>query len=132
MNLIQQDNIQPAQNLPLGDPTVYTGPMGNCVCVIVMWNPDPQGRYQNVRGFHGSGGIGGVNFGSLFQGVPNLGSTSILVISGHGNMDIYSIQSERNTIRTQADNHFLTHAYIHVTHGVGSATIDRFGQITRH
>ena len=78
MQLTQQSTPAPAQNLPAGDNMVITGHMGDCVSAIVLWNQDGNGRYQNVRGYHGAGGFQAINLPSLFNGVPNAAGTRII------------------------------------------------------
>ncbi|WP_283138836.1 hypothetical protein [Rhizohabitans arisaemae] len=78
MQLTQQSTPAAAQDLPAADNTVVTGPMGDCVSVIVLWNPNGAGQYQNVRGYHGSGGFQAINLPSLFAGVPNAVGTRIV------------------------------------------------------
>ncbi|MEU7852374.1 hypothetical protein [Nonomuraea sp. NPDC049141] len=77
MNLTQQSTPAPAQTLPAGDNEVITGAMGDCVSVIVLWNQVGP-NYQNVRGYHGSGGFQAIDFPSLFNAVPNAAGTRII------------------------------------------------------
>ncbi|WP_049560093.1 hypothetical protein [Nonomuraea sp. SBT364] len=77
MILQQRSDPQPAQDLGAADDTVITGPMGDCVSVVVLWN-QVGGRYQNVRGYHGSGGFQAINLPSLFHQVPNNAGTSVI------------------------------------------------------
>jgi hypothetical protein len=77
MILTQQSTPAPAQNLPAGDDVMITGPMGDCVSVIVLWGLVGQ-AYQHVRGYHGSGGFLSINLNSLFNGVPNNAATRII------------------------------------------------------
>jgi len=61
-------------NLPSYCSTFSTGPMGDCVAVVVLWNdgggPLPDGSFGHVRGHHGFGGAQAVQFGKLAEGVP--------------------------------------------------------------
>jgi hypothetical protein len=71
-------NGELAQDLPQGDDVMGTGDMGDCVCVVVLWNHNPvTDVYDNVRGYHGWGGFGEIDLESLFQDVPNAQGTVI-------------------------------------------------------
>jgi hypothetical protein len=76
MVLTQQDVNGAAENLPAHEDTMITGPMGDCVSIVVLWN-FAGARAGNVRGHHGSGGFGAVNLASLFAGVPNNANTVV-------------------------------------------------------
>jgi hypothetical protein len=77
MILSQRSSPDPAEDLPAGDNTMITGYMGDCVSVIVLWGL-VGGVYQNVRGYHGSGGFEAIDLPSLFGGVPNNAGTRII------------------------------------------------------
>ncbi len=81
MNLSMQSHDQHAQDLPLGDESMTTGDMGDCVSIIVLWNFQ-DGRALQVRGFHGFGGFGEINLDSLFANVPNNAHTIIHAFYG--------------------------------------------------
>lgn len=130
MQLMQRNNPHaPAQILPAHDNQVLTGAMGDCVSVIVLYNP-VGGVYQNVRGYHGGGGLGNVNFNSLFNGVPNLPTTQIIMVSGTLQNSFYATTTNRDRMRQEANHAGLNNAHIHCRHGFPTATIDRHGNIT--
>ncbi len=83
MELTMRGEGEPAQDLPAGDNEVDTGPMGDCVSVVLLWNLQA-GLYQNVRGFHGAGGFLAINLDSLFAGVPNAAGTLMIACMGGG------------------------------------------------
>ena len=131
MQLIQRnDPHQHAQDLPPAENDVSTGYMGDCACAIVMWNPDHNGRYLHVRGYHGGGGLGNVNFASLFAGVPNLVTTRIYMVSGTLQNSFYAIDTNRTEMRNAAIANGLGNAYLRCNHGYSIAAIDRNGNIT--
>jgi hypothetical protein len=81
--LTQQSNHHRAQNLAKRFDEVETGPMGACVSVVVLWEWSiEKGRYKNIRGFHGGGGVEAINFDSLFDKVPDGPGTLIIVCYG--------------------------------------------------
>ena len=132
MILIQRNNNNAmAQVLPANDNEIDTGYMGDCVSVVVLYNLGANNVFQNAKGYHGGGGLGNVNFGSLFAGVPNLTTTMIVVVSGTLQGSKFSQQNNRETIRDEANNHHLNNAYIQLCHEFGRATITRSGLITR-
>jgi hypothetical protein len=64
---------------------MYTGMMGGCCAVVVLWNQDPvTHRYRNVRGQHGAGGPGALNWGLLLQGVPTDGTSRVVIACAPG------------------------------------------------
>jgi|GEM_PF-5916110 len=131
MQLTQRNSPHfPAENLPVADPSMITGWMGDCVSVIVLWSPGPGGRYANVRGYHGGGGIENVNFPSLFAGVPNLTNTLVFVVSGTLQGSHYASDSNRTAIRTASNAAGLFNAYIRCYHGYSNRSVDRFGNVT--
>lgn len=105
--------------------------MGDCVSVIVLYNLDANNVFQNAKGYHGGGGLGNVNFDSLFNNVPNVHTTMIVVVSGTLQNSAYAQQNNRLTIRQEADNHGLGNAYIQCCHAFGNTRVTRNGNITR-
>lgn len=132
MQLIQRNNnTSAAQILPVNDNEITTGPMGGCVSVIVLYNLNANNVYQSAKGYHGGGGLGNVNFNSLFANVPNVHTTMIVVASGTLQASQYAQQNNRQTIRQEANNHGLGNAYIQCCHGFGNTRVPRNGNITR-
>ncbi|SDG47458.1 hypothetical protein SAMN05421505_104278 [Sinosporangium album] len=122
MQLTQQSTPAPAQDLPGGDNTVITGPMGDCVSVVVLWNPDGNGRYQSVRGYHGSGGFQAINLPSLFNAVPNVVATRII--------GFFTTQSLSSNDRQRFQDYCVAHfanAVCTVAQGGGNYRVDRTG-----
>jgi hypothetical protein len=72
------------ERLPDNDNSLRTGPMGNCVSVVVLSNPDGNGRYSDVVGWHGWGGLHKIDFAKLMAGVPNNPTTRVLILPGTG------------------------------------------------
>ncbi len=129
MQLMQQPVTGTAQNLPAHDNTMDTGPMGCCVSVIVLWNPNAAGVYQNVRGFHGGGGAQAVNYASLIAGVPAHATTQVFVFNGPDNRS----DLERRIVNREVRNNILVHLHgiqVRIYHGIASATVDRSAQVT--
>jgi hypothetical protein len=117
----------PPQDLPLHDNQMETTEMGDCVCVIVLWTP-VAGTYQNVRGFHGGGGIDNVNVAGLMNGVPNAATTQIYVIAGPGNKSQFGKVTLNNwylaNVRTTHPN-----ALIRFHHRIANAVVHRNGDV---
>jgi hypothetical protein len=132
MQLIQRNNNGfPAQILPNNDNEIITGPMGDCVSVIVLYNLNAHNVFQHARGYHGGGGLGNVNFASLFGGVPNVHTTRIIVVSGTLQTSQFAQQTNRETIRQEANDNGLGNAYIQCYDGFGNTRVTRNGNIAR-
>ena len=58
---------------------MMTGSMGGCVSAIVLWDRAASGDYRRMRGQHGSGGEGAIDWQRLLGGVPEDGSATIVV-----------------------------------------------------
>lgn len=124
----QNDPSGLPQTLPLTDNQVDTGYMGDCACAIVLFNP-VGGSYTGVRGYHGGGGLGNVNFGALFAGVPNVAATRIIMVSGTLQGSLYAITTNRDTMRAEANSAGLNNAQISCVHARSRAVVDRTGAI---
>ncbi|MEV3978574.1 hypothetical protein ACFYUV_26460 [Nonomuraea sp. NPDC003560] len=121
MILTQQSTPAPAEDLPANQNVMITGPMGDCVSVVVLWN-QVAGAYQNVRGYHGSGGFQAINLPSLFAGVPNVAGTRII-----GFFTVQSASSnDRQRFRDYCAQNF-PNAQAVVAEGGGNYRVDRTG-----
>lgn len=87
------------QNLSGGDNTIVTGPMGDCVSVVVLWNFVGAG-YTHTRGWHGLGGVQAVDMAAMMAGVPNNVLTQVILIPGSLQQSNYA----RNSILEYVDN----------------------------
>ena len=118
MQLIQRNNAGfAAQVLPAIDNQITTGAMGDCVSIVVLYNRNPAtGRYADAMGYHGGGGLGNVNFVSLFAGVPNAATTLIIVVSGTLQGSFFAIQNNRDTARQEANLNGLNNALVRCYH----------------
>jgi hypothetical protein len=131
MQLTQQGITGAAQNLPAIDNQVDTGPMGDCVSVVVLWNLNPaNGQYQNVRGFHGSGGFGAVNMASLLNGVPNAAATQFIALLGTLASPASGSQDRGRVTAAHAAQLPLSTLQIFQDHG--SYTVSRNGAVVQH
>lgn len=127
LTLTQQSIGGQAEELSSSQKWMCTGAMGCCVCVIVLFNKVNE-VYQDVRGFHGGGGIAAVNFASLFHGVPDNNTTQVLVIAGPENMSDYG----KKWVRTKVIDEMATtipHAFVRFHHGITNAKVDRSGDV---
>lgn len=92
MELRQGDTAEHVKTLLPNYDGFYTGYMGDCVCVIVLWNfNQANSEYANARGMHGSGGVGAIQWDKILQDVPNNENTRVIAIGGtigkNGNRD---------------------------------------------
>jgi hypothetical protein len=110
---------------------IDTGFMSDCVSVVVLSNPNGQGEYQNAVGYHGGGGVENVNFGALFQNIPNLTTTLIVMVSGSLNLTTRRCKANREQVRTAAQHAGLTNVAKLYVHACSRATIDRRGNVIR-
>jgi hypothetical protein len=132
MELQMRQSTEGAQDLGEFDDVIETGFMGACVSVIIGWTPNDAGEMDNMRGFHGAGGIGGVNFRALLRDVPNHESTKVWTMSGADNNTLYSIEANRTTIlrevRTRVGNAVIQ---IRSIHDARNARVFRNGNVVR-
>ncbi|MBN1510181.1 MAG: hypothetical protein JW955_25260 [Sedimentisphaerales bacterium] len=135
MELTAQMPTGTPQDLHKGYDFIDTGAMGDCVSVIVGWNPNAKGYMANMRGFHGWGGLPNVNFKALFRGVDNNKSTQVWMISGSSNNYLkgsFGIEGNRARIHEEVQRAGLTEVrQIRCIHGVQQAQVNRFGVCTR-
>lgn len=136
MTLQMQSVTGAPQDLAAHLDYIETGAMGDCVSVIVGWNPDANGRMANMRGFHGAGGLPNVNFTALFNGVPNNANVQVWMVSGSSNNHLkgsFGIEGNRARILHEVRNVAGLNNVIMIrsVHGVGNAQIDRSGQVTK-
>ena len=118
------------QNLPAVDANIFTGEMGDCVSVIVLYNYN-QGlnSYTNGRGWHGLGGAQVIDMAAMMAGVPNSALTQVIVIPG--------LLQQTNFARGMTLAHVYAglaaaHANVNVRYVAGrtQATVNRQGLIT--
>ena len=119
----------PVQTLDLNDNVIDTGPMGDCVSVIVLANP-VGGKYQLGRGSHGGGGIENVNFAGLFTNIPNNPQTRIIMISGTLNYSPYRMGQNEAYLQERVAQHRLNSAQTQFVHNVPQGSVNRQGQIS--
>ncbi len=124
MRLVNED----AQDLPAYDNEIETTEMGACVSVIVAWDKQ-LGRYRQMRGFHGSGGIENVNAVSLCAGVPDHQDTQVFVISGSDNLTQYARAKLNEWYRVNIRNR-IPRAHVRFHHEVNNAKVNRDGDVT--
>ena len=113
------------ENLPPHDNAMETGPMGDCVSVIVLWHLVGT-RYGSVRGWHGMGGIEAINFPLLFNGVPNVAQTQVIIIASDSGTVTYLLDNVHNLVHAQ-----LNLATIRVCKGFSNARVTRSGVVAR-
>jgi hypothetical protein len=129
MNLNMQGAGGAPQNLPLGDNTIVTGQMGDCVSIIVLYNYNAAtNQYLNARGWHGFGGAQVINMAAMLAAVPNVALTQVIVIPGTLQQSNYAMQ--QTTAHVQAG--LGAHGNVNVTYAAAraNATVDRQGVIT--
>jgi hypothetical protein len=130
MKLQMSNGPTGVQNLPANDPTIVTGPMGDCVSVIVLYNLNGV-KYQNAKGQHGLGGVEVVHFPTLLAGVPDVATTQVIVIPGILQQSNYASGNIRervhNAVRTIAG---LVNVNIRYVASCSNATVNRQGQLT--
>lgn len=65
---------------------LITGQMGDCISVIALSHPTAAGRYTNVWGQHGAGGLDAIDFAGLVAkgNIPNAMTTRFKVIGTAG------------------------------------------------
>ena len=129
MRISQSYKADPSE-LPDHDDEVYTGAMGGCVSIVVLWGL-ANGEYANVIGVHGSGGIRAISFNALFANVPNNAATLVFVIPGSS----YMSSDQLATLSTRVDEKIRqktrsNHMAVFLTPPVGQARVHRNGTLT--
>jgi hypothetical protein len=119
------------QALPANDNVVGTGPMGDCVSVVVLFKLVDQ-TYQYVRGQHGLGGVESVDFGAILAGVPNTITSQVIVIPGSLQQSQFALESIRgildDRVRTVAR---LDQVATRIVSGMSNANVDRQARVTQ-
>ncbi len=117
-----------AQDLRVGADEVDTGPMGDCVSIVLLWNCEPTtGPYQNVRGFHGAGGFGAINLGSLFANVPDAAETRMIACLGPNASPSAGSQDADNVATAHRD--WLVNAQLEIFADHSQYIVDRNGTV---
>lgn len=129
MNLNMQGAGGMPQNLPGPDNTIVTGPMGDCVSVVVLYNYNAGlNRYGNGRGWHGLGGAQVVNMASMMAGVPNNAMTQVIIIPGSLQQSDYARQTNMQHVTAGLAAHGMVN--VRYVAGRSNATINRQAQVT--
>ncbi|MGC1297717.1 MAG: hypothetical protein WA869_22010 [Alloacidobacterium sp.] len=129
MNLNMQGAGGAPQNLPIGDNTIVTGPMGDCVSIIVLYNYNgATNRYLNGCGWHGLGGAQVINMGAMLGGVPNVALTQVIIIPG----PLQSSDYARGQTMAHVQAGLGAHGNVNVRYisGRSNATVNRQALIT--
>jgi len=130
MNLNMQGAGGAPQNLPAGDPNIVTGPMGDCVSVIVLYNLNLAGNaYQNARGWHGLGGVQVINMVNMLMGVPNVVTTQVMIIPGSLQQSNFAMQQNMQYVQGAIN---VAHGNVNIRYVANcfNATVDRSGRVT--
>jgi hypothetical protein len=117
------------QTLPANDNVVRTGPMGDCVSVIVLYNLVGT-VYRNVRGRHGFGGVENVDFAGILAGVPNAATSQVIVIPGSNQRGAVSLENIRTAIGNAITRATLGAVTTRVVSGMSDANVDRQARVT--
>ncbi len=127
MQLIMQGASGVPQPLPEGDNFIHTGPMGDCVSIIVLYSYDAK-RYGSARGWHGLGGAQVVNMAAMMVGVPNMAITQVIIIPGSLQQSDYA----RSQNMAHVNAGLGAHGNVNVRYVAGrsQATVDRQGLVT--
>lgn len=129
MQLNMQGVTGAPQNLPLGQPDIVTGPMGDCVSVIVLYNYNAAtNQYDNARGWHGLGGAQVINMAAMIAGVPNTPTTQVIVVPGTLQLSQYAIQQTMAHVQAGLGAH--PNVNVRLVTGYSDVTIDRQGNVT--
>lgn len=129
MNLAMQGAGGFPQNLGAADPIVVTGPMGDCVSVIVLYNYNVGAiQYANARGWHGLGGVQVVNMANMMAGVPNVALTQVIVIPGSLQQSNYARDQTMAHVQAGLGAHGLVN--LRYIANCSNATVTRQGVVT--
>ena len=116
------------EELPSDEDVMYTGQMGDCVSVIVLFHCDA-GTYKHIRGWHGLGGAQTINMKRMMRKVPNDTTTQIVVIPGRLQQSDYAMQQTMRHVR-KVKKHGYENISIRFIDNIFCAAIDRHGTVT--
>jgi hypothetical protein len=129
MNLNMQGMAGAPQNLPAIDNTIVTGPMGDCVSIIVLYNYNAVANlYLNARGWHGLGGAQVINMVAMLAGVPNVALTQVIIIPGSLQQSNYARDATMAHVQAGLGGH--GNVNVRYVAGRSNATVSRQGVIT--
>jgi hypothetical protein len=129
MNLNMQGLGGAPQNLPAHDNHIVTGPMGDCVSIIVLYNYNlGMNRYVNARGWHGLGGAQVINMVAMLAGVPNVALTQVIIIPGSLQQSNYAQGQTMAHVQAGLGGH--GNVNVRYVAGRSNATVNRQGVIT--
>ena len=130
MNLYMQGEEGFPQNLPALDQEIVTGPMSDCVSIIVLYNYNPRlNQYTSARGWHGLGGAQVINMGAMLRDVPNNPLTQVIIIPGSIRQSNY----DRDQTMEHVQAGLVAHNRVNVRYIAGrmnSTTLNRQGAVT--
>ncbi len=130
MNLrMQNADTGLRQDLPAGDNLIVTGPMADCVSVIVLYNGLGVGNaYNSACGWHGLGGAQAVNMANMMEGVPNDAITQVIIIPGFLQQDEFSRNRSMRHVTEGLGAH--PNVVVRMVAGISDATVNRHGIVT--
>jgi len=77
-------------NLAMGEEAIITGTMAGCCSVVVQWGHFVNASgYRYMRGHHGGGGPGAINWELLFDKVPNSVATRMVMSCAKMDFKLY-------------------------------------------
>jgi hypothetical protein len=116
-----------AQLMKPDDDKLYTGPMGDCVCVVVLAKVR-SGVFTWVTGYHATGGLESVHFKSLFAFI---GPDEPVCVFGFANDRYNDLEKIRVGIQAAIDSRPMHGATLQVLGG-SSFSVDRNGNVEHY
>lgn len=134
MILTMRYNPDSCQVLPPGDTLIISNSMSFCDTVIFFGMPvtdenDQVIYYEDVRGYHASGGIANTNWNSLFEDYMEMFQQKMWIFGGTDNTSPFGM----SLIATAVDNVFTKYQLRNVSHqiiyNVADVTMNNKGEI---
>lgn len=131
MKLQMQDEKGAPETLPQNDNILDTGPMGDCVSVIVLCHYQPaSSRYLDVRGWHGLGGIQVIDMNAMMRNVNDAETTQVIIIAGSLQFTDFAEEINREHVKAGLNSH--PNVKVLYISACSQATVDRQGLVKQN
>jgi hypothetical protein len=132
------NNVPPQTLILAQNDDIDTGPMSDCVSVVILYGLGGQGgaqRYQSAVGQHGGGGMGNVNLNAVMAVPPAQGRAAlpVFIVTGHNYVD-EDFNSMNNTAVRAAKQQLTLAGYrlIRIHYGWSGAIINNRAVCTKY
>lgn len=121
-------------NLADDEEAMMTGVMVGCCSAIVLWNPDANGRYRNVRGHHADASPAHIDWSQLLEGVPNdAAKAKLIIVCSPDNLNPADDYNYRNKVNEALPDLLVGNvacALVPEFHGLNNGLVSRAGTVS--